>query len=1546
MRGSWDRGWLLWAIGLCGLSAVVTLASASSSSGSAKKSKIVSTLLNAPWSQTPLDMELGEFLASEPHYASGFWPLVDFWVAERVDLARMTDEAAYQQSLAFASRFLSRTQLNLLKFSLSLRTSSPKVEMFQQIAADRGVPKLNCPYVLEFNGKLTCQIDELDVQNLDADKNPRLFSVDHHYGKSQSKLPAIILYGNPRNEAFASPHNALKSLAEKGQIDYIYRPFIHERPAQSLRLSGYGVELQIKSTEYKAHDDRKYQSDGDGENSDSEEEKNDSLDGINFQTLNDRHPADKEKLAEFKQHLIDEKSDMAPMKVWQLQDLSLQAAERVLNSPKDKQLKTLMDLAQNFPSQARSLSKTSVSKELKKENKKNQEMFMMNMNVAPTDAALFINGMYFDMEYVDIFSILDTLKSEGRVLDGLGRLGLTDEQARKMISQDFTAANHSYGIDVRDSAVNWINDIEKDKLYKGWSESVSELLRPTFPGMLRSIRKNFFNVVIMCDPSSKEARGLLKLLESFYVHRAPTRIGIVFAVNDDPSATGKTDAGVALLSAFNYISAAKEPYDALAFMTDVFNKMGDADDLDVKLIQDQFLESYGSDVKLDDVFDEDSEYDVGRQLAKDFVNRSGFKDLPQVLMNGVPMESKYMSGEEFEEGLMMSIMKTTNELQRAVYRNQLKDSDDCLDYLMMQPNIMPRLNDRVLKESSNYIEMTGDILNQMDMESFLPLSKAGMAATLGDHLTYLTPKDDAKKLHVLTSWVAGDFETPQGRDIVRGAISHLKSSSLMRIGLIHNTKKPGLISKILKAAFETLDNKAAKHLISKVVKEDTVRKLTEGKKQLKDYDIPGADMSALSKAIESIEDSDFDIHRVFCERALDLEPGQNLVVSNGKLIGPLTESEVFAEDDFNLMEKFAMSQYGEKMVNNYYSFMDTKAPKVSDQAMKIIGLLMTRSQSKSRTTISFAGNKHTTIQIEPNMPDLPAFDITAIFDPLSVGSQKITPILLALKDVLNTKITVFLNCVEKHSEMPQKSYFRMVLEPEVQFGAEGKLLAGPMARFSNLPEEPVLTMHYHIPDNWLIEPVKSVYDMDNIKLANAEGNIHSEYELEYLLLEGHCFEAYTGNPPRGLQLVLGTDNEAVVMDTIVMANLGYLQLKSSPGRWLLNLREGRSSELYDIVSHEGTETAIGNDGPIQVLIDSFQSKIVKLRVQKKPDKRNEELLEADAGSEEGQGGLWNSISNTFSSAGSTVAKSEEGDEEVLNIFCLASGHLYERLLKIMMLSTIQHTKAPVKFWVLKNYLSPSIKEFLPEYAKRYGFQYEYVQYKWPRWLNQQKEKQRIIWGYKILFLDVMFPLDVKKILFVDTDQIVRADLTELRDIDLKGAPYGYTPFCDSNKDMEGFRFWKSGYWKNHLAGRPYHISALYVVDLVKFRKIAAGDRLRGQYQALSQDPNSLSNLDQDLPNNMIHQVPIFSLPQEWLWCETWCDQTSKTKAKSIDLCNNPLTKESKLDAARRIVTEWSHYDDEMTQLTEDIQREQKANRTSTSSSSSSTLSHESKHTEL
>jgi UDP-glucose:glycoprotein glucosyltransferase len=127
------------------------------------------------------------------------------------------------------------------------------------------------------------------------------------------------------------------------------------------------------------------------------------------------------------------------------------------------------------------------------------------------------------------------------------------------------------------------------------------------------------------------------------------------------------------------------------------------------------------------------------------------------------------------------------------------------------------------------------------------------------------------------------------------------------------------------------------------------------------------------------------------------------------------------------------------------------------------------------------------------------------------------------------------------------------------------------------------------------------------------------------------------------------------------------------------------------------------------------------------------------------------------------------------------------------------------FDVYRHLIIRVVQEFIPHLAEAYNFEYEFVTYKWPSWLRAQTEKQRIIWAYKILFLDVLFPMDLKRVIFVDADQIVRADLKELVVLDLQGAPYGYTPMGDDNLEMEGFRFWKTGYWANFLKGRPYHI---------------------------------------------------------------------------------------------------------------------------------------------
>ncbi|CDS00844.1 hypothetical protein [Sporisorium scitamineum] len=490
--------------------------------------------------------------------------------------------------------------------------------------------------------------------------------------------------------------------------------------------------------------------------------------------------------------------------------------------------------------------------------------------------------------------------------------------------------------------------------------------------------------------------------------------------------------------------------------------------------------------------------------------------------------------------------------------------------------------------------------------------------------------------------------------------------------------------------------------------------------------------------------------------------------------------------------------------------------------------------------------------------------ITVLLDPLSEAAQRWSSVLLMLRELEGVYARVILNPQIKLRELPLKRFYRFSAPRALKF-SEGRVVA-PELRFFDMPEDAVLTLGLDAPAPWLTMPMEAVYDLDNIRLADVPSGsrgkgVKAVYELKHLLIEGHAREERAGSAvtvPRGLQLLLETPDEGTRLDTIVMANLAYFQFKAQPGLWKLRIRGGRSDELYEMQS-------VGSQG-------------------------------------------WNSP---------TVEVT--GQHVVLDT--LSGGHLYERMTYIMILSVVKHTSSTVKFWFIENFLSPSFKEFIPHLAVEYGFEYELVTYAWPHWLRSQTEKQRTIWGYKILFLDTLFPLDLGKVIFVDADQVVRTDLQELVDLDLEGHVYGYPPMGDDSEDMDGFRFWKQGYWKDYLRGRPYHISALYVVDLHRFRLFAAGDRLRGQYQALSADPNSLSNLDQDLPNNMQSSLPIFTLPKEWLWCETWCSNDWLDRAKTIDLCSNPKTKEPKLERAKRQIPEWTVYDGEVGRLAQRLVEE-------------------------
>ncbi|XP_032133395.1 UDP-glucose:glycoprotein glucosyltransferase 2 isoform X5 [Sapajus apella] len=1206
---------------------------------------------------------------------------------------------------------------------------------------------------------------------------------------------------------------------------------------------------------------------------------------------------------------------MTPLKVWELQDLSFQAASQIMSTPVYDAIKLMKDISQNFPIKARSLTRIAVNQHMREEIQENQKDLRDRFEIQPGDAHLFINGLRVDMDVYDPFSILDMLKLEGKMMNGLRNLGINGEDMSKFLKLKSHTWEHTYVLDIRHSSIMWINDLENDDLYITWPTSFHELLKPVFPGSIPSIRRNFHNLVLFIDPAQEYSLDFIKLADLLYYHKVPLRIGFVFILNTDDEVDGANDAGVALWRAFNYIAEEYDISEAFASIVHVYKKVKDKNILTVDNVR-SVLQNKFPQANIWDILGIHSKYDEERKAGASFYKMTGLGPLPQALYNGEPFKHEEMNIKELKTAILQRMMDASVYLQREVLMGTFNDHMNAIDFLMEKNNVVPRINSLILHTNQQYLNListsvTADI---EDFSTFFFLDSQDKSAVIAKNMYYLTPDDDSI-ISAVTLWIIADFDKPSGRKLLFNALKHMKISVHSRLGIIYNptskiNEENTAISRGILAAFLTQKNSFLSSFLGQLAKEETATAIYSGDK-IKTFLIEGMDKKAFEKKYNTVGVNIFRTHQLFCQDVLKLRPGEMGIVSNGRFLGPLND-DLYAED-FYLLEKITFSNSVEK-IKGIVENMGINSNNMSDLIMKVDALMSFLPKHASRYDVTFLKENHSVIKMNPQENDT-FFDVIAIVDPLTREAQKMAQLLVVLCKIINMKIKLFMNCRGKLSEAPLESFYRFVLEPELMSGANDASSLGPVAKFLDIPESPLLTLNMITPEGWLVETVHSNCDLDNIHLKDTEKTVTAEYELEYLLLEGHCFDKMTEQPPQGLQFTLGTKNKPVVVDTTVMANLGYFQLKANPGAWILRLCQGKSEDIYQIVGHEGTDSQ-ADLGDVIVLLNSFKSKILEVKVKKKPDKIKEDILNDE---DEKTKGMWDSI-KSFTVR---LHKEDKKEKDVLNIFSVASGHLYERFLRIMMLSVLRNTKTPVKFWFLKNYLSPTFKEVIPHMAKEYGFQYELVQYRWPRWLHQQTEKQRIIWGYKILFLDVLFPLAVDKIIFVDADQIVRHDLKELRDFDLDGAPYGYTPFCDSRREMDGYRFWKTGYWASHLLRRKYHISALYVVDLKKFRRIAAGDRLRSQYQALSQDPNSLSNLDQDLPNNMIYQVAIKSLPQDWLWCETWCDDESKQRAKTIDLCNNPKTKEPKLKAAARIVPEWVEYDAEIRQLLDHLENKKK-----------------------
>ena len=1335
---------------------------------------------------------------------------------------------------------LSDQEIDLFDFALGLRSGSAKIAansqyFFQKISS---LPFFSqeCENYIIFRDMKFCSVAEVIESEAETKQEctASFLSIDHVFqfqvesNWKQKDVENLFLYGDFQSASFFQLYSDLKEQAQEKPWNFCLRFLpISSIDSEPLFLTGYGIELRLKRTDYIVIDDR---------------EKSDNADSVYIDQS--------------------EQNKISPLSKNDLQHLDLKAAQYLMDSKQP--FEDLARITGSFPIAASQLSKWNFTRNLYESIKENQMKIPSGANVA------WFNGI--QLKNLDSFAALRLIFQETEIMNQMGQFGISPSQSRELLNNpllkniDEALVNQRY--EYRDEeeegkAIIWLNNIEKDKRYSSWPSDLKSLLRNSYPGQIPPIRRNINTAVLPLDLTNEnDVSILIRDLRILVTRSAPVRFGIVPVVKDERSkilskiAYSIVDSyGLAAMLSF-FEGLEKIPK---AELSDLFNSVTSRS----KLINEQ------KELIYTELEKKTTQYLLEPSIR--WCERLGIElDDPKVLVNG-----KFVDRDEsWTTTLSQNIFTDLQKIQQSVYYGKLVEGMDITDFLL--ENALTKRNPLL---SSSY-----DSLKFINIKPILDV--------IEDHVpsASLRGVDSNVADTGMIVFLIGDFDDVETCSWAL-KMGEYEFPSDTKLYLIHNP------AEFVDSSFcGKIDNLTGKP---------------------KNFDFLETQFDKVKCPPKLIEASNLIL------AATSLKRGDRMIIVNGRVVGPLVSQsdrefensvEIIEHELFKRVQTIAKICQEEKIVSpskgSFYSLLSSAISSLNNpKSRKYV------FEQSDRNKV-YEELKDNGISVSCGDHENSMFSLIVVADPLTETSQKWSLLLKQFCSMRGFHVKVILNPSLDLDEAPITRFYNWS-SPSLSFDDSGHLKK-PKAIINGFTQSDLYVAGIDSPDSWIVMTEECSFDPDNVQFSRIshlfQGNeADILYKLSHILIDGHAQDLTTRAPPRGLQITLKSPNGELLDETIVMANLGYFQFKAQPGLWNFAIKEGNSDKVFKLQSIDTIGTS-SESSEFLVMAD-IDGLTIFPKFERKHGMRDVDVLSLPEPREKSKPSIFNQIKEVvFKEDGKHSKKAD------INIFTVASGHLYERFVYIMILSVLKNTNYSVKFWFIENFLSPSFKSFIPYLSEKLGFQYEMVTYKWPRWLRQQQEKQREIWGYKILFLDVLFPLELDKVIFVDADQIVRTDLKELIDLDLKGKVWAYTPMGDSRKEMEGFRFWKTGFWKDWLRGKPYHISALYLINLRLFRQKAAGDILRGQYQALSQDKNSLANLDQDLPNYIQHQLPIYSLPQEWLWCQTWCSDQSLSRAKTIDLCQNPLTKTPKLERARQI-SEWTMYDEEISGYTEDFKRE-------------------------
>ena len=389
--------------------------------------------------------------------ASSYFPLLDR-IADGTFAGIGTDKELYEkflQVLQQGSHIATPDALSTFKLALSLRSAAPRVEAHYQYYDTAVEPSIhesqgNCPDWVLLDGKQHCS-PSLDGAgaSVAVESQLRELPFDRVLGSGAAEA---ILYADPTKPEFGPFHKALADKARKGDITYRLRYRTDQRGELApLPVSGYGVELQLKRTDYIVIDDR-----------DAEAQPED-----------DGSPPDP-AAAEVNLDQEEDVADLKPLSSSELASLGLSAGSFIIQS--EDPLQTLIKLTQDFPKFSTSVAAHNASDQFISEHRFNRAAM-----VPPGSNALWMNGVQLVERQIDPFTLVDSIRRERKMIKGVTDLGLTGQEAVALLGNREVSLAKSDDVpprfDWRDEledgqVIIWLNDLEKDKRYASYPKTI------------------------------------------------------------------------------------------------------------------------------------------------------------------------------------------------------------------------------------------------------------------------------------------------------------------------------------------------------------------------------------------------------------------------------------------------------------------------------------------------------------------------------------------------------------------------------------------------------------------------------------------------------------------------------------------------------------------------------------------------------------------------------------------------------------------------------------------------------------------------------------------------------------------------------------------------------------------------------------------------------------------------------------------------------------------------------------------------------------------